>query len=75
MVTLDYGDGPLPAQHPLCGSESRSRRGHVFQDEAEENMVEVLIGKGQAEYICLVKLNVPEPRSLNASPGLIERGG
>ena len=75
VVALNHRDRPAAAQDPLHGFESGGRLRHVLQQEAQEDMVEVLIGKRQVEQVRLVELDIAEAGCRDPRTGLDERGG
>ena len=74
MVPFNRRDRSLAPQDSLDGSESGDGLGKVLEQEAQENMVEVRIGKRELEQVCLVELDVTVAGSLNSEARLPERG-
>ena len=73
MVALDSRNRPAAAQYPLDGSQSRGRFRQVLQHEAEEDVVKMLVAKGEIKQVRHLELDIPVAGGFNPRAGLIER--
>lgn len=75
MITFNRRDGSLAPQDSVGGSQSCGRPGEMFEHETQENMIEVPVGEGKLEQVCLVELDISLAGSRNSETRLFERGG
>jgi hypothetical protein len=54
--------------------ERCGRLGEMFEHEAQEDRIEVPVGKGKLEQVCLVELDISVAGSLNSETRSLERG-
>jgi hypothetical protein len=73
VVALDHGDGAAGTEQPAKNRQRLDRPGQVFQDEADEDVVERPVGEGQGEDVRLPELHVGQPRKAGPALSLGER--
>jgi len=74
VITFNRRDRSLAPQDSVGGPQSCGRLGEVFEHEAQKNMIEVPLGKGKLEQVCLLELDIAVSGSRNLETRLLERG-